>query len=79
MRHHHAGRAAFVALIVMLGYLRDYAIAKARPCRVQVLMGQHLPRWERILCYVLIPLTLLLSVVGIGSSVASLVSKVKQQ
>ena len=50
-----------------------------KPCHVQVLMGQHLPRWERILCYVLIPLTLLLSVVGIGSSVASLVSKVKQQ
>ena len=42
-------------------------------------MGQRLPRWERILCYVLIPLTLLLSVVGIGSSVASLVGKVKQQ
>ena len=45
----------------------------------QVLMGSHLPRWERILCYIVIPVTLLLSVVGAGSSVAALVRQVRQR
>ena len=45
----------------------------------QVLMGSQLPRWERVLCYVVIPVTLLLSVVGVGSSVAALVRQVQQR
>lgn len=45
----------------------------------QVLMGSQLPRWERMLCYVVIPVTLLLSVVGVGSSVAALVRQVRQR
>ena len=47
--------------------------------RSQALMGSHLPRWERMLCYVVIPVTLLLSVVGVGSSVAALVRQVRQR
>ena len=46
---------------------------------LQVLMGSQLPRWERMLCYVVIPVTLLLSVVGVGSSVAALVRQVRQR
>ncbi|CAL5228546.1 g11700 [Coccomyxa viridis] len=69
----------FDVIVAAIGALGDLAAAYALPALfVLVLMGSHLPRWERILCSVLIPLTLLLSVVGIGSSVASLVSKVKQ-
>ena len=47
--------------------------------RAQVLMGSQLPRWERMLCYIVIPVTLLLSVVGVGSSVAALVRQVQQR
>lgn len=42
-------------------------------------MGRRLPQWERFLCYGLIPVTLLLSLVGIGSSVAALVRQVQQR
>ena len=42
-------------------------------------MGSQLPRWERMLCYIVIPVTLLLSVVGVGSSVAALVRQVRQR
>lgn len=51
---------------------------RAERC-LQALMGSHLPRWERALCYGLIPVMLVLSVVGVGSSVASLVRQVRQR
>ena len=51
---------------------------RAERC-LQALMGSRLPRWERALCYGLVPVMLVLSVVGVGSSVASLVRQVRQR
>ena len=34
-----------------------------------------LPRWQAMICYVLVPLAAVLSVAGLASSVAALVSK----
>ncbi len=42
---------------------------------VQYLMAHRLPRWERMFCYVLIPVSLALSAVGIVSSIRELISE----
>ncbi|CAK0786030.1 hypothetical protein CVIRNUC_009243 [Coccomyxa viridis] len=70
----------FDIIVAAIGALGDLAAAYALPALfVLVLMGSQLPRWERMLCYVVIPVTLLLSVVGVGSSVAALVRQVRQR
>ncbi len=49
------------------------------PGSVQVLMKDRLPRWERCICYVIVPVSLALSVVGIFSSIKELVHEFRQQ
>ena len=43
--------------------------------RVQYLMAHRLPRWERVILYIIIPVSLALSAVGIISSIKELISQ----
>ena len=56
------------------GFSTQYGAADS-PATLQKLMGDALPKWERMLCKAMIPVSVLLSIVGIIFSITALVQK----
>ncbi|CAL8466173.1 g5709 [Coccomyxa elongata] len=66
----------FSTVMAIIAALGDLAGAYALPALfVLYLMRHRLPKWERVLCYFVIPISLALSAVGIISSVRELISE----
>ncbi|KAK9902167.1 hypothetical protein WJX75_006684 [Coccomyxa subellipsoidea] len=66
----------FSTVMAIIAALGDLAGAYALPALfVLYLMAHRLPRWERVILYIIIPVSLALSAVGIISSIKELISQ----
>ena len=66
----------FSAVMALIAAIGDLAAAYALPALFSLkLLGHRMPSWERILCYVLVPASLVLSSLGVYSSLAALITE----
>ena len=66
----------FSAVMALIAAIGDLAAAYALPALFSLkLLGHRLPTWEKLLCYVLVPGSLVLSGLGVYSSLVSLINQ----
>ena len=70
----------FSIVMALIASIGDLASAYALPAMFNLkLLGDRMPRWERLVCYNIIPISLVLSALGVYSSLASLIHEAAQQ
>lgn len=66
----------FSSVMALIAAIGDLAAAYALPALFSLkLLGHRMPTWEKALCYVLVPVSMLLSGLGVYSSLASLIKE----
>ena len=70
----------FSIVMALIASIGDLAAAYALPAMFNLkLLRDRMPAWERGLCYVIIPVSLVLSGLGVYSSVASLIHEFRRR
>ena len=70
----------FSIVMALIASIGDLAAAYALPAMFSLkLLGDTMPSWEKLMCYVIIPVSLVLSGLGVYSSLASLLLEFRQR
>ncbi len=70
----------FSIVMALIASIGDLAAAYALPAMFSLrLLGDRMPTWEKLLCYIIIPVSLVLSGMGVYSSLASLIHEFWQR
>ena len=70
----------FSIVMALIASIGDLAAAYALPAMFNLkLLGDRMPSWEKLVCYIIIPVSLVLSGLGVYSSLASLIHEFWQR
>ena len=70
----------FSIVMALIASTGDLASADALPAMLNLkLLGDRMSKWAKLLCYNIIPVSLVLSALGVYSSLASLIHEAAQQ
>ena len=70
----------FSIVMALIASIGDLAAAYALPAMFNLkLLGDRMPSWEKLVCYIIIPVSFVLSGLGVYSSLASLIHEFWQQ